>query len=33
MQDLWKGPNGEYVALTKVEAAPWGNLEGAGARE
>ena len=21
MQDLWKGPNGEYVALTKVEAA------------
>ena len=22
MQDLWKGPNGEYVALTKVEAVP-----------
>eukprot|EP00434_Breviolum_minutum_P046071 symbB.v1.2.041472.t1/scaffold8252.1/size7087/1 len=21
IQDLWKGPNGEYVALTKVEAA------------
>merc|ERR1712054_374750 len=20
-KDLWKGPNGEYVALTKVEAA------------
>ena len=33
LQDLWKGPNGEYVALTKVEAVPWGNLKGAGARE
>lgn len=23
IQDLWKGPNGEYVALTKVEAVTW----------